>query len=173
METLIFNKKKALTCGVLCFALLLIGGALWLGFSSGMKSDQKEAAGQKALLAHDQALLSHQQEYESEWKAKEIFFSKSERPEESLNLWVKSILDYAQGQKIVFEKIEPGGIQEKDGRKTMRLVLQFQGDIGKLIKILHHFYEADPLTQIRSLSLKAEEGSKAMEYEIGLGKVLS
>lgn len=166
------RKRQALTLGGLFLGLVLSGGFLGLAFSPQIRAGQKEMAAQKKLLFDYKALLSHKQDYESEWKSKEALFLKSGSPEESLNLWVKSILDYAQSQKIVFEKIEPAGIQEKDGQKALRLLVRFRGDIGQLVRILHHFYGADPLTQIKSLVIKAGEGEKAMDYEIGLGRIL-
>ncbi len=166
-------KKKSITTGaVLLFAIVYYEIASLL-FSPGIQKSDTELKEKMQARSEYEGLLNRKDDLESEWRAKEAFLSQSAQPEEAQNAWVKKILDYAQSQGLVFEKIEPQGAKEKDGRKEIHLFLYFHTDIRKFSEFLFYLKENEPFTGIETLLLKPEEDSKTLAFELVLKKVLA
>jgi hypothetical protein len=164
-------KEKTINFGVaLCIGLLSFL-FLWLFFSPLLKSKKEALEEKRALLQSAEALLSRKEVLEKEWQAKIALLPPASSPEEALNLWVKELLGQATSQNLTFTKMEPQGVKEKEGRKEVRLFLAFEGDIRKLLYLLYHLLEKDPLTRIEAFSIKEAE-AKAFSYELTLGRIL-
>lgn len=165
-------KRKIFTLSIALSLALLSYGFLRALTAPLERSKGEELARRREALQEAQALLSQRESYESEWEKTKALLPKTQTPEESLNLWVKELLSFAQSEGITFTKLEPQGMKEKEGgRKELRLFLLFQGDIRKLIHFLYFLLEKDPLSRIETFSLKQEE-TKNFTYELTLGKAL-
>ncbi|GEM_PF-1340249 len=152
-------------------AALISYGTLFLVFSSSLRS-QKEVLREKEILLRDsKSLLSQKKELVSEWETKKISFGSSKSPEENLNAWVKELLTHGSSQGLVFSKLEPQGVKEKEGGKEIRLLLSFEGDILKLARFLYFLLGKDPLSRVESFVIKEEEAKK-FSYELTLGRAL-
>ena len=133
---------------------------------------RSELAQNRTALAEAQAFISKRKSYESEWEKEKPFLPRQGSSEEALNLWVKDLLAFASAEGIVFTKLEPQGVKDKEGHKEIRLFLYFQGDIRKLIHFLYFLLEKDPLSRIDGYSMKHDEETKTFSYEFTLAKAL-
>ena len=161
-----------MTLGVALILAVLLYQFVQMIFLSPLRKYDQEWK-EKALLRDEyHRLLERKKDLESEWRSKEPYLASSARPEEALNSWVKKILKYAQAQGLIFEKVEPQGMKEKEGRKEIRLSLFFHTDIRKFTELVFYLRESEPFTQVETLSVKPEEDSKSLACELTLKKVL-
>ena len=123
------------------------------------------------LIAYEQ-LLSRKDKIEAESEPQKAGQPLKDRPDEALNIWLKNLLEYAQKERVTFEKIEPQGILEKKGGKNMRIFLLFAGSGEALGRFLHSLYEKDAFSRIVSLGMRADEERKNFIFEISLEKSL-
>ena len=163
-------KEKTINLGAAFLIGLLSFFCLSLFFLPLLKSKKETLEEKRALLQSAELLLSRKGDLEKEWQEKKSLLPSSSSPEEALNLWVKELLAHATSQNLTFAKMEPQGVKEKEGRKEIRLFLAFEGDIRKLLYLLYHLLEKDPLTRIEALSIKEGE-AKVFSYELTLGRM--
>ena len=169
METL---KQKAPAL-LLAAAIALSGlGFISFVFHPALSRAQFERKQRIGEYRHSKELLLRKKDLESEWEEMKKFQAPAGRPEEVLNYWVKDLLSFSQSENLVFSRLEPQGVKESGGEKELRIALQFKGDIRKLIHSLYQWIEKDPFARLESLSIKKDEESKLLIYELVLGKGL-
>src|SRR3989344_1509566 len=120
-------------------------------------------------LQEERLLLAKKPVLRSEWEAKKSFFHEGLGPDAALNAWVKELLTAAQSQALALEKLEPVGAG-KGGK--LAVLISIKGDIRKLTRFMYQLAEKDPLSRIESFSVRREEGSKALFFELMLGKTI-
>ena len=165
-------KNKPATLSLAFFSSLIALLFAAASFSHAIKVSDLLLQSKMLQLAENENLLRRRTEIETEWMAEEFSRTQKTRPEEALNQWVKSLLEYAQKESLVFQKIEPQGIKEMETGNELRLYLLVEGDIKKLIRFLYYLYDKDSSSRVEALTLKADEDSKKLIIQLTLAKAL-
>ncbi len=161
------DKRVSTTiCAVaICLAIFVLMKAL---FVSSVREVREGMERTQNLLAQHQELLSRKKDLESQWESQKQHFVSNLSSEEIQNQWMKDLLSYGQSQALVMDKLEPGGVKDKDAR----VFLSFHGEIRKLTAFLYHLSQNDPLSKLESLWIRQEEPNQ-FSYEIILSKGVS
>lgn len=157
---------KRISTGLCAAALCLIIFVLMKAFFAPSIREAREGITQtQNLLAGHQELLNRKKDLELQWEAQKQYFVSHLSSEEIQNQWMKDLLSYGQSQALVIDKLEPGGVKDKDAR----LFLSFHGEIQKLTAFLYHLGKNEPLSKLESLWIRQEEPNQ-FSYEIMLSK---
>jgi hypothetical protein len=164
------NKTITLSASILfLFAALF---AVTASFAPAVRENRLQLQRKNLTLAGFQGLIHSRQEIETQWKPLEADGLMKRHPEEVLNRWVRSLLEYGQKEGVVFQKLEPQGIKQAGKEKEISLFLLMETDIKKLIRFLHYLYEKDSFSKVGALAVKADENSKKFIIELTLVKVI-
>ena len=165
------DKRWVTLAGALIMALL---SAVMISFifMPHVKSFQNEIRQESKILEEEKKLLERKPVLQAEWEEKKNFFSPGLQAEEALNVWVKNLLASAQSEALTLEKLEPAGIKTGSGGKNLTVFISFRGDIRKFARFIYQLIDKDPLSQIESLDIRLEEGSKTLSFELMLGKIV-
>ena len=167
------NLKRTAVTGIsLALYVLLLAISAYSFFSGEIRGNESLIQSRDRIGAEYRVLLAHKTEIESLWQSRKPLLADPNRPEEALNFWVKTLLDFSQKEGIVFQKLEPQGVKNSGTLKEMQLFVLFEGDIRKLIRLLHYLYEKDAFSKVTALSVASEEDAKTLKFELTLSKML-
>lgn len=145
-------------------------------FSRALRIQNDELEGKRVHLKEAEMLVARKPDYQKDWESKKSVLPTHFSDDHLLNLWVKDLLSYASSEGLTFTKLEPQGVRmgegENGGKGELRLYLEFQGDVRKLIRFLYYLSEKDPLSRMDSLSIKKEEGIKNFSYQMTLRRIV-
>ena len=164
--------KKQNTILVISVAALLSAFTVGLVFLPQIRSEEEKISRREKVLEEYRGLLARKTGLESEWESKRNNFP-NQPPQEILNAWLKELLNDAQSQSLVLDKLEPAGIKEGPGGKETAVFVSFQGDIKKFNAFINHLLETDPLARVQSVSVRQEESAKNLSFELMLAKGVS
>ena len=164
--------RKWLTFGSVLISALASAGIVALIFMPRIGSLRRDIRNESKILEEEKALIAKKPSLETEWEEKKHFFESGSDAETVLNAWVKDLLVSAQSQTLALEKLEPAGIKTDAGGKKLTVFISFQGDIRKLARFVYQLMDQDPLSRIESIDVKLDEGSKALSFELMLGKIV-
>ena len=137
----------------------------FLFFQTEFKAAREKIQNRSGILVEYQELLTRKDSLESEWENKKIYFQ-SIPPEEALSTWQKELMASAQSLSLVIDKLEPLGLKGDE----ISVFLSFKGDMKKMDRFIYHLMESDPLSKVKSFSVRQEEGGKNLLFEVMLAK---
>lgn len=155
--------KKQTTMAGITAAALLSAFAAFLIFLPPIRNEEEKIGRHEKVLEEYRQLLARKAQLESEWQSQRNIFT-GQPAQEVLNAWLKDLLNDAQSQSLTLDKLEPAGTA---------VFISFQGDIKKFNAFINHLIEIDPLARIQSVSIRQEEGSKNLSFELMLAKAVS
>lgn len=165
-------RKKTVSAAVACiaaYAAFAVAGAVFLP-----RIEMKENAlrNERASLERLRRNLSQKGLHEERWSEHQKLFQEGAESESVVNDWVKSILAYASGTGLVFERLEPQTVRSGGERRRVRLYVAFEGDAGVFAGFIRYLQEQDPLSEVESFTFRSDARPGKFRFEAVLGKVL-
>ena len=166
------RKRMLGTFGIVAVLLALSWFLTGLGFSGWLHAQKNQWTAARSEWGRIESLLAGHKEEEAAWKLYEGFLLQGMSPTEALNLWIQDLTSFGNSEEIVFRRLEPVPSKDMGAKETeLRLSVDYEGQIEKLIRLISYLERKDPFTRIESLWIKQDDAGK-LQYTLTLARTI-